>query len=166
MKILGGILFSFLLPIVAKGQSLTPSYPQLTSNGSPVGVFNCTTAEHTNMVDIDTETGTPGGTGSRLWTCDNHTGTYQWNQLGFPITGTTVSIGGAILAVGGTVSGAASVPGAIQGQVCTCGTSDGTIVAGVTRQCDVTSNGTATVTLTAAVLGTPAAKTYNVRVIP
>jgi hypothetical protein len=81
-------------------------------------------------------------------------------------TGTTGTITGTLLAVGGCDSGTATVTGAIPGQVAEAATTDGTFLGGsFDIRADVTSSNTVTVNICAKVLGTPASKAYNVRVI-
>jgi hypothetical protein len=83
-----------------------------------------------------------------------------------PMSGTTGSIGGSLLAIGGTATGTATIQGAVAGQQCVAGASDGTNMAalGLMVRCDITSANTATVTLYAIIALTPASKTYNVRI--
>jgi hypothetical protein len=83
------------------------------------------------------------------------------------LCGTTGSIGGGALLLGGTTSGTASISNANVGMPCFAQANDGTnmAAAGFTIQCTVTSSGTATVTVSAAVAGTPAAKSYVIRVL-
>lgn len=80
------------------------------------------------------------------------------------LTGTTGSIGGGLLGIGGTSSGTVSVSGAIVGKPCQANASDGSAVGFWKVDCKVGSAGVITVTLTGlASLGiTPAAVTYNV----
>jgi hypothetical protein len=84
------------------------------------------------------------------------------------LTGTTGSIGGSLLSIGGAASGTATVSGAIVGQPCEAQASDGTnvVALGVTLGCTVTASNTVTVTETAIVALTPPSKTFNVRVFP
>jgi hypothetical protein len=108
-------------------------------------------------------------TGNGIWKCvlSSDGSTYGWiapsNNLG-PLAGST-SIGGSLLALGGTTTGTATVTGATVGSNCIATTSDGTYVANINISCNVATAGVATVTLQAFGAGTPAAKTYNVRVI-
>lgn len=84
-----------------------------------------------------------------------------------PLTGTTGSIGGSLLAsVGATATGTVTISGAQAGQPCIASASDGTnmVTAGFTVHCDVTSANTATVTVAAIIIGTPGSKTYSVRI--
>jgi hypothetical protein len=84
------------------------------------------------------------------------------------ISGTTGSIGGGALLAGATTTGTATVTGATTGKPCIAAPSDGTSIAGLgvglSINCSVTSSGTATVVITAAIGGTPTAKTYTVTV--
>jgi len=84
------------------------------------------------------------------------------------LTGTTGSIGGSLLSIGGAASGTATVSGAVAGQPCDAQASDGTnvVALGVTLGCTVTASNTVTVTETAIVALTPPSKTFNVRVFP
>jgi len=84
-------------------------------------------------------------------------------------SGTTGSIGGGALLAGATSTGTASIPAATTvGKPCIAAPSDGTSLAalgvGISVGCSITSSGTATVVITAALAGTPAAKTYLVTV--
>lgn len=84
-----------------------------------------------------------------------------------PLSGTTGSIGGSLLAtIGATVTGTATVAGAVVGSPVAVSASDGTLPNGlVVLSAAVTSADTVTVQLSALAAVTPAAKTYNVRVI-
>jgi hypothetical protein len=83
------------------------------------------------------------------------------------MSGTTGSIGGGALLLGACASGTATVTGATAGQVVKANTSDGTFIGGSFQiSADVTSSNTVTVNVCAVVAGTPASKTYNVRVVP
>jgi hypothetical protein len=84
------------------------------------------------------------------------------------LSGTTGSIGGSLLIVGASASGAATVTGATIGMPCVATPSDGTNMAGLGADiiCTVTSSSTATVNVLAIISLTPASKTYNVRVYP
>ena len=83
------------------------------------------------------------------------------------LTGTTGSIGGSLILLNASVTGTATVTGAVTGQPCLVSPSDGSnmLALGVDVSCNVTSANTVTVTLYAIVAVTPAAKTYNV-VVP
>lgn len=90
---------------------------------------------------------------------------------GLPVSlsGTTGSIGGGALIAGQAATGTASIPGATTvGKPCIAAPSDGTSLAGlglgVSVNCSITASGTATVVVTAAIAGTPTAKTYTVSV--
>ena len=81
-----------------------------------------------------------------------------------PLTGLTGSIGGGALTASCT-SGTATVNGAVAGMPVLWSTSDGTdLGAAFTVKAAVSSANTVTVTVCAPVSGTPAAKTYVVRV--
>lgn len=83
------------------------------------------------------------------------------------LKGTTGTITGTLLAVGGFDSGTATISGAVTGTPCTASTTDGSNPSSsVVVACIVTSTNTATVTLTAILIATPASKSYNVRVYP
>jgi hypothetical protein len=83
-----------------------------------------------------------------------------------PFNGTTGSLGGSLLAIGGTATATVTIQGAVAGQPCEASASDGTNMAvlGLIVHCDVTAPNTATVTLYAIIALTPVAKTYNVRI--
>ncbi len=78
------------------------------------------------------------------------------------ILGTTSAFGGALLALGGSSSGTATVTGATLGSPCFASPSDGVRVAGTTIDCAVTAINTATVYITAFLAVTPTSKTYRV----
>lgn len=81
------------------------------------------------------------------------------------LSGTTGSIGGGLLAVGGCTSGTVSVTGASTSMVAMA--SPNTYPGdGIWWDAQVTSSNTVTVKVCVAVLSTPTAGTYNVRVIP
>lgn len=83
------------------------------------------------------------------------------------LSGTTGTITGTLLAIGGTDTGTATVTGAVTGQPCEASTTDGTNPSSsVVISCRVSSSNTATVTLTGIVIATPASKAYSVRVFP
>lgn len=100
---------------------------------------------------------------------------YQWvislsgggGSNALPLSGTTGSIGGSALTAGQYLSGTANISNATTGMTCDAQPSDGTNMwqSGFVVGCTVTATNTATVTVEAVVAGTPAAKTYNVRVI-
>jgi hypothetical protein len=80
-----------------------------------------------------------------------------------PIFGTTGSIGGALLAVGSCSTGTATIAGGTAGHTVSVSASDGSDPGGSFFYRAVTTNSTTvTVSICAAVLGTPASKTYNV----
>jgi hypothetical protein len=80
---------------------------------------------------------------------------------------TSGSIGGGLLLVGGTAAGTVTINGAAIGMHCMATASDGTnmVGLGLLPTCTVTSSNTVTVSLIAIISLTPAAKTYNVRVL-
>lgn len=81
--------------------------------------------------------------------------------------GTTSSIGGSALLLGACASGTATVTGATTGQNAIANTSDGSFLgSSFSIQANVSSSNTVTVNVCALVAGTPASKTYNVRVVP
>lgn len=83
------------------------------------------------------------------------------------LSGTTSTITGTLLAVGGFDSGTVSISGATAGMGCLANTSDGSEVStSVTIRCDVTSTNTVTVKVIAFVIATPGSKAYSVRVFP
>lgn len=84
------------------------------------------------------------------------------------LTGTTGSIGGSLLALGGNANGTATVTGAVVGMPCIASPSDGTNIAalGMSIECTVTSANTVTVNAVSFLALTPPSKTYNVRVYP
>jgi hypothetical protein len=86
--------------------------------------------------------------------------------LPLPLSGTTGSIGGSALTVGGAcATGTASVTGAVVGKNAMATRSDGALI-GPNYKVDasVTSSGTVTVEECAIVAGTPSAVTFNVNV--
>jgi hypothetical protein len=101
-----------------------------------------------------------------VWSCKS--GTWLLTATTGVLSCTTSSVGGSLLAIGGTTTGTATCTGAAAGQPCEASASDGTNMAalGLIVHCDVTSSNTATVTLYAIIALTPVSKTYNVRVIP
>jgi hypothetical protein len=108
---------------------------------------------------------TDSSTGNQ-WSCTAS----LWKLVSTPanISCTTGSIGGGLLAVGGSASGTATCTGATTAMVCEAQASDGTNMPalGAIPNCTVTSADTVTVNVVAIVVLTPGAKTYNVRVIP
>jgi hypothetical protein len=84
-----------------------------------------------------------------------------------PMSGTTGSIGGSLLAsVGAATTGTITIQGASVGQPCIATASDGTnmLAIGFMVHCDVTTANTVTVTVAALIIGTPTSKTYFVRI--
>jgi hypothetical protein len=82
------------------------------------------------------------------------------------LAGSTASIGGSALAAGGCATGTASVSGATVGSPVAVAAADGSLPAAlVTLSAAVTSSNTVTVQVCAIAAVTPAAKTYNVRVL-
>lgn len=88
-------------------------------------------------------------------------GTSANMQLAFP--GITGSIGGTALKAGQCASGTASIKGATAGMTGAAAASDGSYQANFLIHAQGTSPGRATVFVCAITPGTPAAKTYNVR---
>lgn len=83
------------------------------------------------------------------------------------LSGTTPSIGGALLIIGTPVVSTLTINGAAPGMVCVMDPSSGNaLIAGTFIDCYVSSANTVTVRLTGIVVLTPASQTYNVRVIP
>lgn len=102
------------------------------------------------------------GVSRPIWICN----ATNWIQAQPAISGTTVSIGGALILLGGSVTGTGIVTGAAIGSNCIATPTDGTLLpVGIVIDCAVQSLGVATVRLSAAIAGTPPAKTYNVRII-
>lgn len=133
----------------------------LAGNGTPTAAGWACNAGYNNQLFIQWD-----ATNGHIWICDQSIGSYSWDHQTLPIAGTTVSIGGALLILGGSTSGTASVTGAAIGQVCSANASDGTLPpVGIIIDCAVTGTGIVTVRLSAAIAGTPAAKTYNVRLL-
>jgi hypothetical protein len=84
------------------------------------------------------------------------------------LSGTTGSIGGSLMTAGSCVAGTATVTGATSSMVATTspsGDPDSTLSTGVSFYAFVSSANTVTVRLCALVAVTPAAQTYNVRVL-
>jgi len=112
-----------------------------------------------------------GATALTQSTSDNSTNiaTDAYVQANFtakmPLTGTSGSIGGTALAAGACASGTVSIPGATTAMavVASPTTYPGD---GMAWRPYVSAAGTVTVKVCADVAGTPAASTYNVRVIP
>lgn len=85
-----------------------------------------------------------------------------------PLSGTTGSIGGTALAAGACATGTATISGAVggAGMVAVAQPSNGNDPgAGMSWKTFISSNGTVTVNVCAAVAGTPIASTYYVKVI-
>ena len=112
-------------------------------------------------------------TGPASGTAANHVATFsgtngqiQDGGVGMPLTGTTANIGGAALTSGQCASGAASISGATTSMAAVVSPAGGVGPgAGFTWQGYVSAPGTVTVQVCAVTSGTPAATTYNVRVI-
>jgi hypothetical protein len=89
-------------------------------------------------------------------------------NFGIPVcknlTGTTASIGGTLLAIGGYASGVATVTGAIVGKPCFASPADGVKISGIAIDCAVTATNTVTVYLTGIIAVLPTGKAYNVSV--
>jgi len=139
-------LFAFLL---------WPQNPGTThSNGSGAPSGSCVSGSSY----VDSATG-------NYWTCT--ASAWKLMATGAPLSGTTGSIGGSLLAVGASASGTVTVTGATVGMPCDAQASDGTNMSalGANVGCTVTAANTVTVNVVAIVALTPAAKTYVVRVI-
>jgi hypothetical protein len=107
---------------------------------------------------------TDSATGN-AWTCTGSV--WRLTSTGAQISCTSASIGGSLLAVGASSSGTATCTGATTSMVCVAQASDGTNMGalGAIPVCTITATSTATVNVVAVVALTPAAKTYNVRVV-
>jgi hypothetical protein len=133
------------------------------SNGYPcnLGIASSTSTSLYNQRDITA--------GNSVWKCALGTDgvTFTWiAPFSTPINGTTVSIGGALILLGGSVTGTGTVANAPVGSNCVATPSDGSFLpVGIAIDCAVLTSGVATVRLSAVIAGTPPAKTYNVRVI-
>lgn len=89
-----------------------------------------------------------------------------WHPDSLPtLTGTTASIGGTPLAVGQCARGTVTIAGAQAGMVGTAAAYDGSYQSGFTVQALGTASNMATVNVCAVAAGTPAPKTYNVRLL-
>lgn len=149
-----------VLPATIMSGMGTPSSNSIACNA---GVANTNTGSLYIQRDITI--------GNAIWKCvllpDGVT--YSWvAPFVSPVigAGTTVSIGGSLLILNGTVSGTATVTGAVVGSNCVATRSDGSLpIAGMIIDCAVSTANTVTVRLTALIAGTPSATTYNVRVI-
>jgi hypothetical protein len=135
--------------------------------GMPCGVGNAsaTTASFFTNRNI-------GANQNGTWRCvmNADDATYSWLAPyvvpAATILGSTASIGGGALLLGGSVSGTATVTGATQGSNCVATRADGTLLAvGMIIDCAVTAANTATVRVSAVIAGVPTAGVYNVRVI-
>lgn len=164
------LFLSLLFALPALPQQLSPFINvQLLHTGTPVGdsTILCTSTTMQGVLIINIET-TP--TGSRLWTCDNSTGTWGWHQLATSILATTASIGGSVLLSGVCTSAqTVSVPGSVVGKNVSLTPSDGSLQQGGTvAQGSVSPAGTVNYQLCATGLAsvTTAAKTYTVQVLP
>jgi hypothetical protein len=91
----------------------------------------------------------------------------QNNCSSSTLCATSGSIGGGLLAVGASASGTVTVTGAGIGSICFAQPSDGSdmIALGAIPSCTVTAPNTVVVRVLAIITLTPAAKTYNIRVI-
>ncbi|WP_433965146.1 hypothetical protein [Tunturiibacter gelidiferens] len=117
---------------------------------------------------------TPGTYSFDTTTIGNHLGNVTLNNLTINgtctgpgcanrLTGTTGSIGGAALAAGACATGTATIAGGVAGHPVYVSTADGSDIGGDFFYRAVTTNATTvTVSVCAAVAGTPAAKTYAV----
>jgi hypothetical protein len=165
--VVGIVTFANLPPRVHGQSAMTGLPAQIPAgSGAPTSTCDATVVSQTTALLYDN---TQLTSGNSIYKCawDPTSSTYHWfAPFSTPILGTTASIGGALLALNGTVSGTGSVPGAAVGSNCIATPSDGSLVSGVNIYCNVATAGVATVTLQATVLGTPPAKTWTVRVIP
>jgi len=91
----------------------------------------------------------------------------QNNCSSSTLCATSGSIGGGLLAVGASASGTVTVTGAGVGSICFAQPSDGSdmIALGAIPSCTVTAPNTVVVRVLAVITLTPAAKTYNIRVV-
>lgn len=99
----------------------------------------------------------------------NYNGVSVTCGTSYPVlSGTTGSIGGSALLVGGCSSGTATVSGASVGQPVEVSPTDGTNIQalGVVVSANVTSSNTVTVNVCALLALTPSSKQYSVRVFP
>jgi hypothetical protein len=132
--------------------------PMLYDSGDPVSLSYPCDASHTGVPFYNRTS----GASRPIWVCN---GT-NWIQALPAISATSVSIGGALIGLGSSVTGIASAPSALAGQNCIATPSDGTLLpVGITIDCAIITSGTATVRLSALIAGTPPAKTYNIRII-
>jgi hypothetical protein len=125
------------------------------SNGSGAPIGACVSGS--SYVD---------STNGNYWTCSSSA--WKLTATGAPLTGTSGSIGGSLLAVGASASGTITVTGATVGMVCTAQPSDGTnmYAVGANIGCTVTSANTVTINVVAIVSLTVPSKTYTIRVVP
>ena len=149
------LVFAALAWAVLRANPQSGAASVQTSSGTPTGA--CQSAQ----ADIDSATG-------NFWTCKAGVWTLASMPTGLPISCTTGSIGGSLLAIGASASGTASCVGATTAMICQAQASDGTNMAalGASPICTVTASGIATVNLVAIIALTPASKTYSVRVFP
>lgn len=83
------------------------------------------------------------------------------------LTGTSASIGGSLMVAGTPVTGTITVAGSVVGMGCLASpTSSSALITGTWVDCYVSSANTVTLRLISVLATTPAAQTYNVRVIP
>lgn len=158
MRKLGGFVLSIVVifsvgvwGLVSAVRSVKGTQAQSTANTAPMpAIPDCpdSAGSHLNI---------SGG----AWACGN-------SSPASYLTGTTGSIGGGLLLLGASASGAATITGASVGMPCVASPSDGTNIAalGLSIECTVTSSNTATVNIVAFVSVTPPAKSYAVRVFP
>jgi len=125
-----------------------------TSNGSGASSGSCVSGSSYT----DSSTG-------YAWTCKN--GAWVLGATSGVMSGSTGTITGTLLAVGGCDSGTATVTGATPGQNVIANTTDGSFLGGSFQVIsNVSSSNTVTVNVCAVVAGTPASKAFNVKVIP
>lgn len=152
--------------------------PQITNN-VPIPLCADTSGQHLNSTSSAVVCGTSAPSGMVTQTggiVSGHMAT--WNASGViqdsgaspyavPLTGTTSSIGGSLLAAGACASGTATISGATTSMIAMAQASDGSNISGLGADVSavVTASNTVTVNVCALVLLTPPAKTYNVRVI-
>lgn len=140
------------------------------TNGIALGADATVTMSNQAVIGNDSLTDIYGGSSSGTATA--HAAFHGTNFLVgstsiVPLAGTTGSIGGGLLAgAGSCATGTASVPGASPGMPVAASTSDGSAISGLaTVYASVTASNTVTIQLCAIAAVTPAAKTWNVRVI-
>ncbi len=185
----GGTVFGSGTPLLS-GPGSEAYVQAVSSPGNNAGVF-ISRANAENYASLDLVTGPTGNTGWSLQMqpnssdavlLDRVTGTAAMTchsgagcQFAGGVTaanftgvlsGRTGTIGGAALAAGVCASGTVSVVGAVVGTPVVVSASDGSLPSGTTLLSGaVTTAGQVTVQVCAVAAGTPAAKTYNVRVI-